>query len=36
VSRFNDRVNGEWKPLPAFKRPLGEDFALVWEPTGDT
>lgn len=35
VSRFNDAVNGEWKPLPAFKRPIGEDFALIWEPTGD-
>lgn len=35
VSRFNDRVNGEWKPLPAFKRPIGEDFALIWDETGD-
>lgn len=35
VSRFNDRVNGEWKPLPAFRRPIGEDKALVWGPTDD-
>ncbi|MDN3310545.1 hypothetical protein QWJ90_06350 [Microbacterium oryzae] len=31
LSRFTDRVNGAWKPLPSYKPTLGEEFALIWE-----